>query len=122
MSVENAWTQRRGEKPKNKTRPGKGAGFRRRTRLYENYARDRVERRFARVPEGFESFPRAGRPALEAIRLIFFRFAATISGGSFDNCPSTTSTIILSAFWKPAFFVLTIGCHPAHQTYQQGAL
>jgi hypothetical protein len=54
--------------------------------------------------------------------LIFFRFASAISGGSFDNCPSTTSAIILSAFSKLVFLVLAIGCRPALQSYQQGAL
>jgi hypothetical protein len=102
------------ESRKDEARPGKSAGFWRRTGVYENYARDRVERRRARVLEGFESFPRAGRPELEAINPIFFRFASAISGGSFDNCPSTTSAIISSVFSKLVFFALLICRCPSH--------
>jgi hypothetical protein len=52
--------------------------------IYDFFARDRLDRRFVRVPEGFERFLRAGRVALERILLISFRFTLAISGGSFD--------------------------------------
>jgi hypothetical protein len=52
--------------------------------FYEFFARDRLDGRFAPVPEGFEGFLRAGRVALERILLIFFRFTLAMSGGSFD--------------------------------------
>jgi hypothetical protein len=54
------------------------------TSIYEPFARDRRDRRFARVPEAFERFLRAGRVALERIWLISFRFTLATSGGSFD--------------------------------------
>jgi len=52
--------------------------------IYDFFARDRLDDRFARVPEGFERFLRSGRVTLERILLISFRFTLAMSGGSFD--------------------------------------
>ena len=52
--------------------------------IYDFFARDRLDNRFARVLEGFERFLRFGRVALERILFISFRFTLAMSGGSFD--------------------------------------